>query len=321
MRKWCLAMLVVVLLVSVSWAQAPVVFKSADNQPDGYPTVEAVKFLGKVVEEATKGKYKIQVYPGAQLGSEKETIEQALLGAIEMVRCSTLTLSGFYEPMGILSLPYLFRNYDHQWQAVLGAPGQELIDSMSKNLNLVALAWFEAGARSFYTIKAPIMKPEDVKGLKIRVPESPVLTNMVKFLGGAPVHLPFGEVYSALQTGVVDGAENNPPSYYAMKHFEVAKHYSLDEHTRIPELVIMSKSVWEKLSPEEKMIFKMAGQAASVYQRILWKQFEERSLKAVQEGGAKIYNPDKGPFQQAIKPFYDQYSKYKELIDKILAVK
>lgn len=321
MKKWILALAVVMCISSIALAQGSVVFRSADNHHEGYPTVEGVKFLGKVVEELTKGKYSIKVFPSAQLGSEKETIEQVLLGALDMVRCSTLTLAGFYEPMGILSLPYLFRDYDHQWKTVLGAPGQELVDGLSKNLNVVALAWFEAGARSFYTIKAPIMKPEDVKGLKIRVPESPVLSNMVKFLGGAPVHIPFGEVYSALQTGVIDGAENNPPSYFSMKHFEVAKHYSLDEHTRIPELVLMAKSSWEKLNAEEKMIFKIAGHAASVYQRILWQQFEERALKAVQEGGAKIYQPDKALFQTAIKPFYDQYAKYKELIDKILAVK
>lgn len=321
MKKWMLVMVIVMLMASVAWAQGPVVFKSADNHVEGYPTVEGVKLLGKVVEEMTNGKYKIQVYTGSQLGSEKETIEQALLGAIEMVRCSTLTLAGFYEPMGILSLPYLFRDYEHQWKAVLGTPGQELVDGLLKNVGLVALCWYEAGARSFYTVKGPVMKPEDVKGLKIRVPESPVLTNMVKFLGGAAVHIPFAEVYSALQTGVVDGAENNPPSYYEMKHFEVAKHYSLDEHTRIPELVVMPKAVWEKLTPEEKLIFKVAASASSVYERILWKQYEDKSLKAVQEGGAKIYNPDKNLFQQAMKPFYDQYSKYKDLIDKILAVK
>lgn len=321
MRGLLAALVGVVLLSSVAWAQAPVVLRSADNHVEGYPTVEGVKLLGKVVEEMTNGKYKVQIFTGSQLGSEKETIEQALLGAIEMVRCSTLTLAGFYEPMGILSLPYLFRDYDHQWKAVLGGPGQELVDGLLKNVGLVALCWYEAGARSFYTIKGPVMKPEDVKGLKIRVPESPVLTNMVKFLGGAAVHIPFAEVYSALQTGVVDGAENNPPSYYEMKHYEVAKHYSLDEHTRIPELVVMPKAMWEKLTPEEKMIFKVAAHASSVYERILWQQYEEKSLKAVQEGGAKIYNPDKALFQQAMKPFYEQYSKYKDLIDKILAVK
>lgn len=322
MKKLLVVLLSLVLVVSgVVWAQAQTVLKSADNHVEGYPTVEGVKLLGKVIEEMTEGKYKVEVYTGSQLGSEKETVEQAILGAIEMVRCSTLTLAGFYEPMGILSLPYLFRDYDHQWKTILGAPGQELVDGLLKDVGLVALCWYEAGARSFYTIKGPIMKPEDVKGLKIRVPESPVLTNMVKFLKGAAVHIPFAEVYTALQTGVVDGAENNPPSYYEMKHYEVAKHYSLDEHTRIPELVVMSKSVWEKFTPEERMILKVAAHASSVYERILWQQYEERSLKAVQEGGAKIYNPDKSLFQKAMQPFYEEYSKYKNLINKILAVK
>ncbi|PLV59507.1 C4-dicarboxylate ABC transporter [Thermotoga sp. KOL6] len=298
----------------------PIILKAADDHAEGYPTVEALKVMGKVIEIMTNGKYKVEVYPSAQLGSEKETIEQTILGAIDINRVSVSPLVAFYEPIGVLTMPYLFRDSEHMWKVLEGPIGEELLKGLEK-VGLVGLCYYDAGARSFYTVKKPILKPEDLKGLKIRVQKNPVMIELMKVLGASPVPMAFEEVYTALQTGVIDGAENNPPSYYETRHFEVAPYYSLDGHTRIPEVVLVSKVLWDKLTPEEKLIFKTAAIASVEYEKLLWKQWEEEALKAVQEGGAKIFYPDVSLFQKAVQPLYDKYPQYKELIEKIQAVK
>ncbi|ADA66322.1 TRAP dicarboxylate transporter, DctP subunit [Thermotoga petrophila RKU-10] len=308
------------VIVSISLFADPIILKAADDHAEGYPTVEALKFMGKIIEIMTNGKYKIEVYPSAQLGSEKETIEQTILGAIDIDRVSVSPLVAFYPPIGVLTLPYVFRDQDHMWKVLEGPIGEELLKGLEK-VGLVGLCYYDAGARSFYTVKKPILKPEDLKGLKIRVQKNPVMIELMKTLGASPVPMAFEEVYTALQTGVIDGAENNPPSYYETRHFEVAPYYSLDGHTRIPEVVLVSKVLWDKLTDEEKLIFKTAALASAEYEKYLWNQWEEMALKKVQEGGAKIFHPDVTLFQKAVQPLYDRYPAYKEFLERIQAVK
>jgi len=315
-----LILIVMLLTVSIVIFAGPIILRAADDHADGYPTVEALKVMARVIEVMTNGKYKVEIYPSAQLGSEKETVEQTILGAIDINRVSISPIVAFYEPMGVFSMPYLFRDQDHMWKVLEGSIGEELLKGLEK-VGLVGLCYYDAGARSFYTVKKPVLKPEDLKGMKIRVQKNPVMINLMKVLGASPVPMAFEEVYTALQTGVIDGAENNPPSYYETRHFEVAKYYSLDGHTRIPEVVVVSKVLWDQLTPEEKLIFKTAAIASVEYEKLLWNQWEEKAMKAVQEGGSKIFHPDVTLFQKAVQPLYDQYPQYKDLIEKIQAVK
>jgi len=318
--KKLLVFLVLILTVSMVIFAGPIILRAADDHAEGYPTVEGLKVMARVIEVMTNGKYKVEIYPSAQLGSEKETVEQTILGAIDINRVSISPIVAFYEPMGVLSMPYLFRDQEHMWKVLEGPIGEELLKGLEK-VGLVGLCYYDAGARSFYTVKKPILKPEDLKGMKIRVQKNPVMIELMKVLGASPVPMAFEEVYTALQTGVIDGAENNPPSYYETRHFEVAKYYSLDGHTRIPEVVVVSKVLWDQLTPEEKLIFKTAAIASVEYEKLLWNQWEEEAMEAVKKGGAEIFHPDVTLFQKAVQPIYDQYPQYKELIKKIQAVK
>ncbi|MGB9789334.1 MAG: TRAP transporter substrate-binding protein [Thermotoga caldifontis] len=314
--------LLVVLLVSAMFAvglAAPIVLKSADVHPDGYPTVEAVKMMGRIIEIMTNGKYKIEVYTGGQLGDEKETIEQTIMNVIQMTRVSVAPLQTFYDPIGVFAMPYLFRDEEHFWKVLEGPIGEELLKGVEK-IGLVGLCYYDAGARSFYTRK-PVQKPEDLKGMKIRVQMNEVMVALMQALGATGVPMAYAEVYTALQTGVVDGAENNPPSYYTARHFEVAPYYCLDGHTRIPEILLISKAFWDKLTPEEKLIFKTAAIASAQYEKYLWKKMEEEALEAVQKGGAKIFKPDISAFQKLAQAVYDRFPQYKDLIKRIQEVK
>jgi tripartite ATP-independent transporter DctP family solute receptor len=316
--KRFLVLLLASFVVMVGFA-APIVIKSSDVHPHGYPTVEAVKMMGRIIEIMTNGKYKIEVYTSGQLGDEKETIEQTIMNAIQMTRVSVAPLQLFYDPIGVFTMPYLFRDEDHFWKVLEGPIGEELLKGVEK-IGLVGLCYYDAGARSFYT-KRPVQKPEDLKGMKIRVQMNEVMVALMQAFGATGVPMAFAEVYTALQTGVVDGAENNPPSYYTTRHFEVAPYYCLDAHTRIPEILLMSKAFWDKLTPQEKLIFKTAAIASAQYQKYLWKQMEQAALEAVQKGGAKIFQPDITAFQKAAQPVYDKFPQYKDLIRRIQEVK
>lgn len=313
-----LVVLLASLLVFVGIA-APIVLKAADVHPHGYPTVEGIKMMGKVIELMTNGKYKVEVYASGQLGDEKEVIEQTIMNAIQIARVSVAPVQTFYDPIGVFTMPYLFRDEDHYWKVLEGPIGEEILKGLEK-IGLVGLCYYDAGARSFYT-KKPVQKPEDLKGMKIRVQANEVMIAMVNALGATGVPMAYAEVYTALQTGVVDGAENNPPSYYTARHFEVAPYYCLDSHTRTPEIVLIPKALWDKLTPEEKIIFKTAAWASAQYQKYLWKKMEEEALAAVEKGGAKIFRPDITAFQKLMQPVYDKFPQYKDLIRRIQAVK
>ncbi|KKK36146.1 C4-dicarboxylate ABC transporter [Mesobacillus campisalis] len=296
----------------------PVVLKLAENQPDDYPTTIGDKEFAKLVEEKTDGRYKIEVYSGGQLGDEKSVIEQVQLGTIDLARVNGSPLAEFSKDLGVLSMPYLFKDETHQWDVLNGETGEELLATL-ESASLVGLTYYDSGDRSFYNTKRKVEKPEDLKGLKIRVQESALFIDMIEALGASPTPMAYGEVYSALQTGVIDGAENNFPSYYSSNHFEVAKHFTLDGHSRVPEVVIGSKKLWDSLSDEDKKAFKEAARESQDVQREAWKELVEKSKQEVEAAGSEIVEiTDVAPWREAVQPLYDKYGKdYSQWIEKI----
>lgn len=294
-----------------------IILKAACDHQEDYSTVQGLYLMGKLTETWTNGRIKIDVYPGAVLGSEKETIEQTQMGVIDINRVSVSPVISVYPKMAVFALPYIFASREHMWEVLEGEIGQTMLSEIEPT-GFIGLAYMDSGARSFYTVKKPINSPADLKGMKIRTQKSPVMMDMVEAMGGKPVPMAFEEVYSALQTGVIDGAENNPPSYYETSHYEVAKFYSLDGHAMVPEITLMSTKTWNTLSDTDKQIIKMAAIAAQELQRKLWLKDEVTSMNKVIEAGCKISTPEKGPFMEAVKPVYEKYaSEYLELIEKI----
>jgi len=307
--------------MSVTAASAQTVLRSSDTHPDGYPTVEAVKYFGQLIEERTAGRYKVEVYHSAQLGQEADTIEQVRSGVIDLNRVSMGPWNGLVPETQVPSLPYVFRSPAHMRAVMLGDIGADIAKGFEQH-GVVVLTYYDGGSRSFYTSKKPIETPADLAGMKLRVMQSDIFVDMVAALGGTATPMPYGEVYSAIQTGVVDGAENNFPSYDTAGHFEVAKNYSLDEHLIVPEVFVMSKAAWDKLTPEDQAIFKQAAIDSSARQFELWDAQVAASRAKVEAAGSTINTPDKQPFMDAMKPVYDKYvtdPKLQDLVARIQA--
>jgi len=301
-----LAGVAVASILSIGVAAAQTVLKSSDTHPDGYPTVEGVKYFGELVKERTAGRYAVEVYHSAQLGQEKDTIEQVRSGVIELNRVSMAPFNGTVKETIVPALPYLFRSEEHMHKVMDGAIGDQ-IKAAFEPAGLVVLAFYDAGARSFYNKTKPINSVADMAGLKFRVIQSDIFVDMVAALGANATPMPYGEVYSSIETGVIDGAENNFPSYDTAKHYEVAKNYSLDEHTILPEVFVMNKGAWDKLTPEDQAIFKQAATDSVAKQRELWNAKVAESRKIVEDAGAKITTPEKQGFIDAMKPVYEKH--------------
>jgi len=295
-------------------ANAETVLRSSDTHPDGYPTVEAVKYMGDLLKQRTDGRYSIEVYHSAQLGEEKDTIEQTQSGVIDLDRVSMGPFNGIVPETAVPSLPYMFRSVEHMRHVMDGPIGDEILKAFEAH-NLVGLAFYDSGARSFYNTKKDITSIADLKGMKFRVIQSDVFVDMVNALGANATPMAYGEVYSALQTGVIDGAENNWPSFESAKHYEVAKHYTLDEHQIVPEVLVMSKASWDKLSPEDQAIVRQAAKDSVVKMRELWDAQEKKSRDIVEKAGVKVSGIDKQPLIDAMKPVYDKYLSTPELKD------
>lgn len=296
--------------------------RSADIHPDGYPTVEAVKYLGDLMDQRTGGRIKIQVFNNAQLGAEKDTIEQTRFGVIDMNRVNTAPFNNLVPETQVLGLPFLFRSVDHMHKVLDGPIGDEILMAFEPH-GLVGLAFYDSGARSFYTTKTAIHSVEDMKGLKLRVQQSDLWIAMMQALGANPTPMAFGEVYSALETGVVDGAENNWPSYESSRHFEVAKHFTLTEHSLAPEVLVISKISWDRLSPDDQKTLRQAAKESVVKMRELWVAREKASEEKVRAAGAEIITLDKAPFIAAMQPVYDKFvtsDAMKSLVERIRAV-
>ena len=310
--------------LSSARAQAKMVFKASDVQPAGYPTVAATENLGKKLSEATGGRLSVQMYPSMQLGGEKETIEQTQIGAIQLLRVSAGTMGPIVDDINVVNMPFLFKNIAHSEKMMDGPIGQELLDKItaSPSANLVALCWMNSGARSLYNSKRPIKSIEDVKGLKFRVIGNPIFIDMMNSLGGNGVAMGYDQVFSALQTGVIDGAENNPPSYVFSNHYTAAKYYSLTEHLVIPEVLLFSKRAWTNLSVDDQNLLKKFAREAQFEERVLWNQYEQQAMEKAKAAGCQIVEiAEKTPFQNAVKPVWDKYGpKYQDMIKRIQAI-
>src|ERR1700736_6776266 len=310
--------------VSPAQAQAKQVFKASDVQPVGYPTVVATENLGKKLQAATDGRLSIQMYPSMQLGGEKETIEQTQIGAIQLLRVSVGSMGPIVDDINVVNMPFLFRNTAHAEKMMDGPIGQELLDKItaSPNAGLVALCWMDSGARSLYNTKRPIKSIEDVKGLKFRVIGNPIFVDMMNALGGNGVAMGYDQVFSALQTGVIDGAENNPPSYVFSNHYTAAKYYTLTQHLIVPEMLVYSKAAWDQLSADDQALIKKLSRETQADARTLWNKTEGEALDRMKTAGIEIIPiADKTPFRDAVKPVWDKYgSKFAELIKQIQAV-
>ncbi|MFI4987466.1 MAG: TRAP transporter substrate-binding protein [Alphaproteobacteria bacterium] len=306
-------------------AQAKQAFKASDVHPPGYPTVVAVEEMGKKLAAATAGRLSVQMFPSMQLGGEKEAIEQAQVGAIQIARVSVGALGPVVDDLNVFNLPFLFRSVDHMRKVIDGAIGQELLDRVTDNPNthLVALCWMDAGARSMYDTKKSIKSIEDMKGLKMRVMGNPMFVDMMNALGGNGVAMGYDQVFSALQTGVVDGAENNPPSYVFDNHYQVAKHYTLTEHLIVPEIVVFSRKTWDALSKDDQALLKKFSREAQLDERKLWDAKEQDAFDRMKAANIDVERiADKTPFQNAVKPVWDKYgAKYADLIKRIGEIK
>lgn len=311
------------LLCSASIAGAcEITLRSSDTHPDGYPTVEGVKAMAAEVLEKTDGRVCIEVFPSSQLGEEKDTIEQTQFGVIDMVRASFGSFNDIVPVTQLMSLPYLFRSVDHMHNVMDGPIGEE-IGAAFEERDLVALAYYDGGSRSFYNSQKPIQSIEDLAGMKFRVMQNDVFVDMMSALGANATPMPYGEVYSGIQTGVIDGAENNFPSYDSSGHAEVAKYLTLDEHLMVPELVAMSKASWDKLTPEDQEVMREAARNSATLQRELWAAQEKASEEKVIAAGAEVIRGiDKTPFIEAMVPVYEKYvttPESQDLVERIQA--
>ena len=296
-----------------------VTLRSADVHPDGYPTVEAVKFMSKQLEEKSGGRLRIQVFGSRQLGEEKDTLEQTRFGVIDLNRVNSASLNSLVPETVIPGLPFLFRSEEHMHRVLDGAIGEDIASGLTRH-NLVPLGYYDSGARSFYTRAKAINEPGDLRGQKIRVQPSDMWVSMMRAFGANATPLPTGEVYSALQTGVVDGAENNYPSYQSFRHFEVAKFYSVSEHSMAPELLVMSKRSHDRLPKDLQDLLRQAAKDSVPEMRRLWQARSNEAKAAVIAAGAQINTMNKEPFERAMGPVYDQFVRdvrMKGIVSKI----
>ena len=307
-------------------AQQKTVLKASDVHAAGYPTVVAVENLGKKLEQATNGRVSVQMYPAMQLGGEKEAIEQAQVGAIAFARVSVGALGPVVDDLNVFNMPYVFRNTAHMQQVIDGPIGQELLDKVTNSgKGLIGLCWMDAGARNFYDTKKPIKTVADLKGLKIRVIGNPIFVDMANAMGGNGVAMGYDQVFSALQTGVVDGAENNPPSYVFDNHYQVAKFYTIDEHLIVPEMLVFSKKAWDAMSKEDQALLLKFAKEAQQEERKLWEAYEKQAMDKAKAAGIQIIqvsDADKKAFQDAVKPVWDKYGpKYAATVKRIQETK
>jgi tripartite ATP-independent transporter DctP family solute receptor len=311
-------------LVLPAAAQQKQVLKAADVHVLGYPTVEAVERMGKKLEAATSGRLSIQMFPAMQLGGEKEMIEQAQVGALQFARISVGPVGTIVDELNVFNMPFVFRDVAHMRKVIDGPIGEELMEKISSNpqTRLIGLAWMDAGARSVYNVKRPVRSVDDLKGLKVRMMGNPIFVDTMNALGGNGIAMGMDQVYNALQTGVVDGAENNPPSYDSFGHFQLAKFYSLTEHLIIPEILVFSRRSWDALSKADQDLIRKLSKEAQFEQRKLWDEREAQSMKKIKDSGIEVITfSDKKPFQDAVKPVWDKYgAKYADLVKRIQAV-
>jgi tripartite ATP-independent transporter DctP family solute receptor len=321
-RTTLAALLASAAFAGAAAAECEVTLRSSDTHPEGYPTVAAVEHMGNLLKERSAGRICIEVFPSAQLGEERDTIEQTKFGVIDMNRVSMGPFNNLIEETKVVSLPFIFRDTGHMHRVMDGPIGDEILAAFEPH-GFVGLAYFDGGSRSFYNRERPIRSIEDVAGLKIRVMQSDVFVDMMTALGANATPMPYGEVYSALQTGVIDGAENNWPSFESSGHYEVAGYYTLNQHLIVPEVLVMSKVSWDKLSPEDQALVRQAARDSIPVNRELWAAREAESEAKVRAAGVEVIDDiDKTPFIEAMVPVYQKHANtpvLQSLVERIQA--
>ena len=302
-------------------AQAATTLKLAEVHPAGYPTVVALENMGKKLEEATDGELKYRMFSGGVLGSEKEVVEQLQIGAVQLTRVSLGTLGPVVPDVNVFNMPFVFRDHAHMRKVIDGEIGQELLDKITDSeFNMVGLAWMDGGVRNLYS-KKPVRNMDDLKGMKIRVMGNPLFIDTLNAMGAQGVAMDTGEIFSALQTGVVDGAENNPPTMLEHNHYRAAQYYSLTGHLILPEPIVMSKSAWNKLTPEQQELVRTFAMEAQLEERKLWDEKSASSEEKLKAAGVEFIEVDRKPFYDATAPVREKYgAAYADLIERIEAV-
>jgi tripartite ATP-independent transporter DctP family solute receptor len=302
-------------------AKPEVVLKLAHSLDVTHPVHKAMVYMAEKVAEKSSGRMAVEIFPSEQLGNEKECIEALQLGYLAMTKTSTAVMEGFVPRMRIFGIPYLFRDSEHYWKVLKGPIGKELLLA-GQNKGLRGLCFYDAGSRSFYA-KKEIKSPADLKGMKIRVMNSAMSMKMIDAMGGSPTPMPWGELYTSLEQGVVDAAENNPPSFRTSRHYEVCKYYTLDEHARLPDILMISTRVWNNLKPEFQQILQEAVDESVEYERKIWAEAEESDMKIVKDAGVQVSYPDKEPFRASVESVWNEFegTDIGELIKQIQEVK
>ena len=296
---------------------------AADSQPDDYPTTQGLHAIDRLLNERTNGEMRVRVYPGGQMGAEKDTLEIAVFGGLDLTRVNLAPINAIVPASIVFALPFLFRSIEHSRATFDGPIGRQLLDAMMP-YGLRGMCFYDSGARCFYNTKRPIVTPDDIAGLKIRVPKSDIYVAMVQALGANPTPIPYGEVYQSLVQGVVDGAENNYPSYESSRHFEAAQHFSLTHHVMAPELVVGSRRSWDRMSAEEQSFLADAAADSVPVMRALWDERVGISRQRVADGGvAVVENVDQAAFTEKMLPVWDRFVNTPEMqatVDDIVAL-
>jgi tripartite ATP-independent transporter DctP family solute receptor len=321
------ASLLTLCLVLLGCGEPPdgvTVIRLAHGLPETHPVHKAMVYLGERLGETSGGTMRIEIFPAESLGSERELLQKLQLGgSIGIAKVSCAVMESFAPAYEVLSLPYIFRDDDHYWSVLNGPIGREILES-GEPVSLRGLCFYDAGFRSFYTVDRPIRTPDDLQGLKIRVQESPTARTLVNTLGGSAAPISWGELYSALQQGVVDGAENNPPSYYLSHHYEVAPFYSLNEHTAVPDVLLVSTHTWRQLTDRQRQWLQEAADDSLSYQRRLWREMTDDCLARITNAGVEVIRPDRAPFVEKVQPMLQDFRardpKLADLLDRIRAI-
>ncbi len=314
-------LLILILIASGCGRDSTVkVIKLAHGLVPSHPVHKAMQYLADKLEEKSDGAMKIQIYPSQQLGTERECVELLQIGSLGMTKISASVMENFSPLYAVFSLPYVFENQQHHFSVLDSEIGQRILLSSEKYL-VRGLCYYDAGSRSFYTVSKQVNTPEDLTGLKIRTQESQTSVKMVNTLGGSATPISWGELYTALQQGVVDGAENNPPSFYLSGHYEVCKYYSLDEHTSVPDVLLISTRVWESLTGQEQKWLNEAIHESTLYQRKIWKEASDHAIEEVQKAGVIVSYPDKTPFAAKVTPLYEEYRDNTEIYNLLNQIK
>ncbi len=316
------SLILLVLLTACGADENTAVLRLSHGLDTSHPVHRGMVFMAERLADKSAGQLTISIYPNQQLGTERQSLELLQIGSLSMTKVSAAVLENFSPEATVLSLPYLFRSRQHVYDFEDSELGKEILRS-SEPFRLRGLVYFDAGQRSFYTKDRPVRSPADLQGQKIRVQQSATAIEMVKALGGSPTPISYGELYTALQQGVVDGAENNPPSFYTSRHYEVCKYYTLDEHTAVPDVLIIGTEAWKRLTEQQRGWLQEAAEEAVVYQRKLWQRAEQEALDAVATAGVEIIRPDKGPFIEQTQSILDAYRGQPQvysLIERITAM-